>query len=55
MAKGSGHWKEPFADVKGMLQSFIDAGEEYGGSITVNLKSRDVVDIWAGQNESAKP
>ncbi|EER44719.1 beta-lactamase [Histoplasma capsulatum var. duboisii H88] len=49
-----GDYDAAFAPVKDLLQKFIDAGEELGASITVNIDGRNVVDIWGGYRDTAR-
>lgn len=43
-----------FTSVKSLLQSKIDAEEELGASLVVNINGKDVVDIWGGYADAAK-
>ncbi|EKG16274.1 Beta-lactamase-related protein [Macrophomina phaseolina MS6] len=37
-----------FDDVKELLQSYLNSGEELGASFNVNIDGEDVVDLWGG-------
>ncbi|KAF2622366.1 beta-lactamase [Macroventuria anomochaeta] len=54
MAKVSGICDSRFAAVKDLLQSRIDADEELGASLVVNINGENVVDIWGGYADTAK-
>ncbi|OJD14486.1 hypothetical protein AJ78_05170 [Emergomyces pasteurianus Ep9510] len=49
-----GDYEEAFAPVKDLFQKFIDTDEELGGSITVNIDGRNVMDIWGGHRDEAR-
>lgn len=48
MAKVQGTCDERFAALQQAFQERIDAGDELGASITVNIDGKDVVDLWGG-------
>jgi CubicO group peptidase (beta-lactamase class C family) len=48
MAQVQGFCDARFKEVQQLLQAFVTSGEEVGASIAVNIKGRNVVDIWGG-------
>jgi CubicO group peptidase (beta-lactamase class C family) len=54
MAKVQGACDDRFAEVKKLLQSYIDSGEELGASICVNIDGKDIIDIWGGYADEAR-
>jgi len=48
MAQVQGFCDARFKEVQQLLQTFVTSGEEVGASIAVNIKGRNVVDIWGG-------
>ncbi|KAF1931087.1 beta-lactamase/transpeptidase-like protein [Didymella exigua CBS 183.55] len=54
MAKVNGTCDSRFTAVKDLLQANIDAGEELGASLVVNVNGENVVDIWGGYADTAK-
>ena len=54
MAQVQGHCDPKFENVKQLMQTFIDTGEEYGTSFVVNIDGENVIDIWGGYVDEAK-
>ncbi len=54
MAKVTGLCDARFAAAKELLQSKIDADEELGASLVVNINGENVVDIWGGYTDKEK-
>lgn len=54
MTKVTGTCDPRFEAVKELLQSNIDADEELGASIVVNINGENVVDIWGGYADKDK-
>lgn len=54
MAKVNGTCDSRFTAVKNLLQANIDADEELGASLVVNINGENVVDIWGGHADPAK-
>lgn len=54
MAKVNGICDSRFTAVKNLLQANIDADEELGASLVVNIKGENVIDIWGGHADPAK-
>ncbi|RDW83082.1 beta-lactamase-2 [Coleophoma crateriformis] len=47
-AQFHGRCDPKFEAVRGLLQQFVDSGEELGASLVVNVDGDDVVDLWGG-------
>lgn len=54
MAKVNGTCDSRFTAVKDLLQANIDADEELGASLVVNINGENVVDVWGGYSDPAK-
>jgi CubicO group peptidase (beta-lactamase class C family) len=54
MAKVTGTCDARFTAIRDLLQSKIDADEELGASLVVNINGENVVDIWGGYADAAK-
>lgn len=54
MAKVNGTCDSRFTAVKDLLQANINADEELGASIVVNVNGENVVDIWGGYSDPSK-
>lgn len=54
MAPVQGTCDPRFKEVETLLQGFLDAGDELGASITVNIDGHDVVDLWGGHADAAR-
>ncbi|KKY13209.1 putative beta-lactamase [Diplodia seriata] len=53
MAKAQGSCDARFKEVEKLFQSYLESGEELGGSICVNIDGKDVVDLWGGYADAA--
>ncbi|KAF3035548.1 hypothetical protein E8E12_003689 [Didymella heteroderae] len=54
MVKVNGTCDSRFTAVKDLLQANIDANEELGASLVVNINGENVVDIWGGHADPIK-
>jgi CubicO group peptidase (beta-lactamase class C family) len=54
MAPVSGTCQARFSAVRTLLQAKIDADEELGASLVVNVGGTNVVDLWGGWGDAAK-
>ncbi|KAH7303962.1 beta-lactamase [Stachybotrys elegans] len=54
MAPINGNCDERFNSVKALLQGFLEAGDELGVSLAVNLDGEDVVDLFGGYSDTDK-
>jgi CubicO group peptidase (beta-lactamase class C family) len=49
-----GHCNHRFAEVRSALADAINAGEEVGAAIAIDIDGETVVDLWGGHTDSAK-
>ena len=54
MANVTGICDPRFSAVRDLIQSRIDADEELGASLVVNIDGKNVVDVWGGYADAAK-
>jgi CubicO group peptidase (beta-lactamase class C family) len=54
MAEINGTWDERFDSVRGALAENIDAGEELGASMLLDLDGEIAVDIWGGHTDEER-
>ena len=54
MAEVHGRYDERFAGVREALSQQLDAGEELGASVAVDLDGETVVDLWGGHRDAER-
>src|SRR5688572_16214026 len=49
-----GHCDEAFAQVRQLLEGYLQSGEEVGASITVDIDGKTVLDLWGGHSDEKR-